>query len=124
MFIAAGLVNVAIATVFPQDPWGSPRTFAGQMHLILSGVIGVFQILSISLLGIWFNRTGISAGYGAYSLLTAGVVILSVGFFLMMAGTPLMGFAERILVLVGLQWVFVIALWMLSRRSYSGLWSS
>jgi hypothetical protein len=124
MFIAAGLVNVAIATVFPQDPWGSPRTFPGAMHMILSGVIGLLQILSISMLGIWFRRAGLSLSVGVYSLFTAGAVMLLVVFFIMMAGTPLMGFAERILILVGLLWTFVVALWMVSRISYSGQRSS
>jgi len=123
MFIAAGLINVAIATVYPQDPWGSPPTFAGEMHINLSGVIGLLQLLSISLLGIWFNRARIFPGFGAYSFLTAGAVILLVGFFLMMAGNPIMGFTERILVVVGLLWTFVLALWMVSRSSYAG-WRS
>jgi hypothetical protein len=123
MFIAAGLVNVATATVFPQDPWGSPATFPGEMHMILSGVIGVIQILSISLLGIWFSRTGIFPGFGTYSLLTVGAAILSGGFFVMMVGTPIMGLAERISILVGLLWTFMVALRMVSRRSSSG-WRS
>jgi hypothetical protein len=119
LFIAAGLINVAIATLYPQDPWGSPPTFAGEMHMNLSGVIGLLQLLSISLLGLWFRRAEIFPGFGAYSFLTAGAVILLVGFFLMMAGTPIMGLAERILILVGLLWTFVLALWMVSRRTYS-----
>ena len=124
MFIAAGLVNVAIATVFPQDPWGSPWTFAGEMHMILSGVIGLLQILSISLFGIWFHRTGISPGFAAYSFVTSGAVVLSVVFFIMMAGTSLMGLAERILIFIGLLWTFSIAVWMGSRTSHPGWQSS
>ncbi len=112
LFIIAGLVNVAIATVFPQDPWGTARTFAGQMHMILSAVIGVLQMLSILLLGIWFRRTGSSSGLAAYSFLTVGMVFLSAGFLLARVGTPLMGIAERISVLVGLLWTFTTALWM------------
>jgi hypothetical protein len=120
LFIIAGMVNVTTATVFPQDPWGSTRTFAGEMHIVLSGVIGALQLFSISLFGIWFIRAGNSRGYAVYSFLTAGAVILLVGFFLMMAGTPLMGFAERVLILAGLQWTFVVALWMVSRTSSPG----
>ena len=118
MSIAAGMLSVAIATVFPQDPWGSARTFAGEMHMILSAVIGVLQMLSISLLGIWFRRAGISAGLAAYSFLTAAAAIVFGGFLVTTAGTPLMGLAERISILVGFLWTFVIALWMVSRTSH------
>ena len=52
MFIAMGLVSVATATIFPQDAWGSPPTFPGEMHKILSGVIALLSILSMMLIGI------------------------------------------------------------------------
>jgi hypothetical protein len=120
MLIVAGIVTVAIATVFPQDPWGSARTVAGEAHVILSGVIGLLQILAITLLGIWFSRARISPGLAAYSFFTGGAVILLAGFFLKMAGTPLMGFAERISIFVGLLWTLVVALWTVSRTSHPG----
>lgn len=112
LFIAAAVINVFIATVFPQDPWGTPFTFPGMMHLILSGVIGILQVVSIALLGIWLLRMRVSPGLGTYSLLTAGVNPVLVGVFLTLAGTPLMGFAERCLILTGLLWTFVMAQWM------------
>jgi hypothetical protein len=112
MLAVAGLVSVAIATVFPQDPWGSTPSFAGEMHMMLTGAIGGLQTLSISLLGIWFHRGGISPGLAVFSFLTAGGVTLSAVYFLMMAGTPLMGFAERIPIFLGLMWTLLVARWM------------
>jgi hypothetical protein len=45
LFIAKGLVSVATATIFPQDAWGSPPTFAGEMHKSLIGLVGLLSIL-------------------------------------------------------------------------------
>jgi hypothetical protein len=115
MFILAGIIDVSIATVFPQDPWGSAPTLAGQMHLQLGGVIGALQIISVFILGIWFYQTQVSRRLGAYSIITAVVVVAALAYFLTMVGTPLMGFAERVLILIDLVWTFVIALWMTSR---------
>ena len=115
MFILAGVVDVAIATVFPQDPWGSAPTLAGQMHLLLGGIIGALQIASVFIFGIWFSHTQVSRGLGAYSFATSVVVIAALAYFLEMVGSPLMGFAERVLILVGLVWTFVIGAWMTSK---------
>ena len=48
LYIAAGLVSVATATIYPQDPWGSPPTFPGQMHMTLTGVVALLSMLSIT----------------------------------------------------------------------------
>jgi hypothetical protein len=55
-----GTLNILTATIFPQDEWGSPSTFFGEMHIIFSGVISMLSIMYILLFGIWFYRTGIS----------------------------------------------------------------
>jgi len=46
-FIAMGALNILTATIFPQDAWGTPSTFPGEMHLILSGVISILSIMYI-----------------------------------------------------------------------------
>jgi hypothetical protein len=64
LYIAMALVSVATATLFPQDAWGSPPTFAGEMHIVLIGLVGLLSILSMLLLGIWFTRAGVFPGFG------------------------------------------------------------
>ena len=86
------------------------------MREILSGVVGLFGILYMLFLGIWFNRAEIFPGFGTYSFISIGVVVLSVGFFIATLGSPLMGITERITILVGFLWTFILALWMFSRK--------
>jgi hypothetical membrane protein len=120
MYIAMGLVSVATATIFPQDAWGSPPTFPGEMHKILHGVIALLSIFSMILIGIWLNRTEIFPGFRTYSFATIVVVVLSAGFYVANLGSPIMGLAERITILVGFQWTFILALWMFSGKGYAG----
>ena len=119
MYSAMGLVSVATATIFPQDAWGSPPTFLGEMHKILSGVIALLSILSMMLIGIWLNRAEIFPGFRTYSFATIVVVVLSAGFYVANMGSTIMGLAERITILVGFQWTFILALWMFSRKGYA-----
>jgi hypothetical protein len=115
-FIAMGLLSVATATFYPQDAWGSPPTFPGKMHEILSGVVGLFGILYMLFLGIWFNRAEIFPGFGTYSFISIGVIFLSAVIFMATLGSPIMGITERITILVGFLWTFILALWMFSRK--------
>ena len=110
MIIAVGVATVGTA-IFPQDASGAPLTFAGVMHgILVFGVLLPFSILSTLLIGIWFKRADIFPGFGIYSFVTVGVVILLGGFSGAMMGTPIMGLAERLGVLAGFQWTFMLAL--------------
>lgn len=119
MFIAMGLMSVATATIFPQDAWGSPPTFPREIQKILSGVLASITILSMLLIGFWFNRANIFPGFATYSFVTVGLVVLSAGFFVAKVGSPIMGLAERVTILVGFLWTFILALWMFSRKGYA-----
>lgn len=115
LYILMGFVNIFTATIFPQDPWGTPATFRGQMHINLSGVIGILSIIAFILIGIWFKRTKIIPWFGAYSFITVVAVIISTGLYIASIDTPLMGLAERISALLGFQWTFVLALQIFMR---------
>lgn len=114
LIITMGVVNIATATVFPQDAWGSTPTFPGELHKILAGVLALLSILSTLLIGIWLTRSGIFPGFGTYSFITVGILVISGGFAVAKLGTPIMGITERITILVGLLWTFLLAMKMLS----------
>jgi hypothetical membrane protein len=115
-FIAMALLNVTTATVFPQDAWGSPPTFPGRMHIFVHGVISLLSFLYMILIGIWSNRAEVFPGFGTYSFITTGLAFLSAVFFAVNTGSPMMGLAERIAILVGFQWTFILALRMFLRQ--------
>jgi len=88
LIIATGVVNIATATVFPQDAFASPATFPGEMHKVLAGVLALLSMSSTLMLGIWLNRVGIFPGFGNYSFITFAVVLLTGGFAVTKLGTP------------------------------------
>jgi len=112
LYIAMGCVSVATAAIFPQDAWGSPPTFQGQMHITLTGIVGLLSIASILLLGIWFQQVKLFPGFKTFSFITIGLVVLSAAIFILMMGGPIMGLTERITALVGFTWTFVLARWL------------
>jgi hypothetical protein len=115
LFIAMGCLNVTTATIFPQDAWGSTPTFAGEMHIRISGFIGLISLFYMLLIGIWFIRTGISSKFGIYSFITIGLVVISAVLYMANTGSPYMGLTERVTILIGFQWTFTLALWMFLR---------
>ena len=114
LIIATGLVNIATATIFPQDAWGSPATFPGEMHKVLAGVLALLSMSSTLLLGIWLKRAGIFPGFGTYSFITFAIVLLTGGFAITKLGTPIMGLTERITIAAGMQWTIALSLTMYS----------
>jgi hypothetical protein len=114
-YVAMGLLSVTTAAIFPQDAWGTMPTLAGELHKVISGVIGLLTIISMALLGVWFIRTGTSTKFGVYSFITIGMAVLATGWYAVNIGRPLMGLTERAAALIGFQWTFALALWMYSR---------
>ncbi len=110
MIIAVGVASVGSA-IFPQDATGTPATVPGVLHIIM---VFAFQIpgaiLSTLLVGIWLRRTGIFPGFGIYSYISSGVIVLSGILAGPTVGTPIMGLVERISALAVHQWVFMLAL--------------
>jgi hypothetical protein len=110
MIIATGVLTVATA-IFPQDAWGAPPTLPGQIHKILVfGGLLPLSILSTLLVGMWLTRAGVFPGFRTYSFITVAVTVLLGGFSGATMGSPIMGLGERLAVLAGFQWTFVLAL--------------
>jgi hypothetical protein len=114
ILIVIGLITIATSTVFPQDPqqaWDAPPTFQGQMHKILAmGVLPVLSLASTVLIGLWMHRTSVIPGFGLYSFITLGVVIVAAVFTFATMDKDILGLTERITILTIQQWTFVLAL--------------
>lgn len=115
MIIAVGVATVGTA-IFPQDAMGAPPTTPGEIHKILVfGVLLPCSVLSTLLIGIWLKRADILPGFGTYSFITVGAIVLSGVLAGPTAGTPIMGLVERISAFTVHQWIFVLALKLLLR---------
>jgi uncharacterized protein DUF998 len=113
MIIAVGVATIATA-IFPQDAAGAPRTVAGVLHgIFVFGVLVPFTIVSTLLVGIWLRQAGVFPWFRTYSFITIAASILLAGLAGATLDTPMMGLTERLGVLAGFQWTFVLALKLL-----------
>jgi hypothetical protein len=110
MIIAVGVATVGTA-IFPQDASGAPPTVAGLIHgILVFGVLVPCTLLSTLLIGIWLRQANVFPWFRTYSFATVGVSVLLAGLAGATLGTPIMGLTERLGVLAGFQWTFVLAL--------------
>jgi hypothetical protein len=110
IFILVGVLNMFTATVFPQDPWGAPTTFPGEMHMIVSGIISVFSLIYMLLFGIWFRQARGTKAFMVYCFATIAGSILSGVWFAISVGSPMMGIAERVAIFIGFQWTLILSI--------------
>ena len=110
MIIAVGVATIGTA-IFPQDAAGAAATLAGKLHgILVFGVLVPFTIISTLLIGIWLKQAGIFPWFRTYSFITIAASILLAGLAGATLDTPFMGLTERLGVLAGFQWTFVLAL--------------
>ena len=109
LFILGGILNILTATIFPQDPWGATPTLPGQLHIVISGVISLLSILYMILFGVWFYQTGMARFFLIYTITTVFFVFLAAGWFMVSYGSPVMGLSERVTIMIGFQWTFLLA---------------
>lgn len=110
--IAMGFLTVITATLIPQGTWGSPDSYPGEMHKIVRAIISLLTTLSVLLIGIRFNHAKIFPGIGIYSFQANGAAVLSASFFAVNYEGPIMGLVERVSILIGFLWTFILALRM------------
>lgn len=87
-FISMHLVSITYG-LFPVDLPGSPITFLGTMHIVVTGLIIPLTILSPLLIGIGLRKLEFFKGFAIYSIIT-GIIIFVAG------GTTAVFFANKL----------------------------
>jgi hypothetical protein len=113
--IALGLATLG-TVIFPQDAEGAPVTLAGQVHkiLVFGGLIPL-SVLSTLFIGLWLRRASLFPGFGLYSFITVGAIVVMGGVGGATVETQYAGLVERIAALVTQQWLFVLGARLLLR---------
>ena len=103
---------VLLASVFPQDPIGSPATLSGTMHLVLVAISALCIVAAILLVGSGVDQNSdMWRNFQVYSILSV-VVMLTSGAstgVLIANDIALLGLAQRVTQLAYLQWFGVFA---------------
>lgn len=89
----------------------APVTFAGQMHMNVSGILSLISMLGMVLIAVWSRRVGLFPGFLPYTLVTVVAAAAAAGWFMVGIATSsfALGIAERVAALVGFQWNVVLA---------------
>jgi hypothetical protein len=111
LLAATGVAGLLMTMFFPQDPRGTPLTFAGKMHIALAGVESALTIVLVFLMGVAFRGYKHWPRFSKYSFVT-GVLIIITGVATALAtaqGRGILGLLERCTIGLFLLWVFVAA---------------
>ena len=109
--ILLGVFSALSGTIFPMGPFGGDETFAGNMHIILTGLNIVLVVLSIPMIGIGLNRIKQWKSFRLYSIMTVLVMIIfgASTSVLIMNDIEMLGLFERITIYAYQLWIFILA---------------
>ncbi len=113
-----GILSALSGTIFPMDPFGEEATFAGEMHIILTGINIVLIILAIPLIGIGLYREKQWKIFGLYSIITVLIMGTCGGLtsVLMMNNIELLGLFERITIYAYQSWILILAVLLIKEH--------
>ena len=114
-----GIFSALSGTIFPMDPFDTEATFAGNMHIIITGVNIILITLAIPMIGIGLNRLKKWKSFRLYSIITVLIMIIfgvSTS-FLVMNDIELLGLFERVTIYAYQSWIFVLAYLFLKQKS-------
>ncbi len=116
-----GIFSALSGTVFPMDPFNGDATFAGNMHIILTGLNIILIVLAIPMIGIGFYREKQWKSFRLYSIITVLIMVIfgASTSVLMMNNIELLGLFERITIYSYQLWIFVLAILFIKQRSIS-----
>lgn len=116
-FIMLHLVSISYG-FFPQDLPGSEVTFAGTMHLVVTGLIVPFTILTPFLIGFGFIKESKWKSFGIYSIISGFLILI----FGSLCGVffanklPYFGLVERINIGVLQVWTLLLSLKLITSK--------
>jgi hypothetical protein len=117
VLFAQGIFGL-VTLCFPEPASGmsAAMTHTGKMHIVFAGLSSLTTMLSILLMGFWFNKSQHLRRYAVYSFFSVAIIFLTGGFAAISVATqsPFAGVVERITIGGFMQWLFVIALAMVS----------
>jgi hypothetical protein len=109
-FILMHLISISYG-FFPQDLPGSVVTFTGTMHLVVTGLIVPFTILSPFLIGFGLIKEPKLKTFGIYSIISGFLILIfgSLCGIFFANKLPYFGMVERINIGVLQMWTFMLS---------------
>lgn len=111
VFLSMHLVSITYG-LFPQDLPGSPVTFLGTMHIVVTALIVPLTILSPLLVGYGLRKVPSFKNFATYSIVTGIAIFIAGGTTAMFYANklPYFGLVERINIGTLELWMFLLSL--------------
>lgn len=119
--IFLGIFSALSGTIFPMDPFNGDATFAGTMHIILTGINIILIILAIPIIGIDLYREKKWKSFRLYSIITVLIMGTCGGLtsVLMMNDIELLGLFEQITIYAYQLWIFILTFLLIKEQPTS-----
>ena len=106
-------------TIFPMDHFNVDSTFAGTMHIVLTGLNIVLLILALLLIGIGLYEEKQWKFFRLYSVLTVLIMVIfgALTSALVMNDIELLGLFERVTIYAYQLWLVILAILLIKEKS-------
>lgn len=117
MLATIGILGLLLL-FFPQDPRNSAVTFQSTMHIAIAGIISLFILISVLLIGINFRKIKEMKSFSIYSFVSFVVILVSGGAAAISVGTNYAygGLFQRITIFTFMLWVIVFSYLILRKN--------
>lgn len=106
------IIGITVPIFFPLNYGGEPTGFTGMAHLIIVMITGFIALAGMIVMWRGLRKVDEWKGYGIYSLITFVLTLIFTMILVIAAGSEVMGLAERLVIIVNDQYIFILALKM------------
>jgi hypothetical protein len=110
VFLSGKILGILVPIFFPLNYGGEPTGFTGIMHLIIVMITGFIALGGMIVMWRGLKKVDKWKGYNTYSLITFILTLVFTMWLVFAAGSPIMGLAERFVIIINGQYTFVLAL--------------
>lgn len=109
VFLSGKILGILVPIFFPLNYGGEPTGFTGIMHLIIVMITGFIALGGMIVMWRGLKKIDDWKSYSLYSLITFIVTLVFTMWLVFAAGSPIMGLAERFVIIINGQYTFVLA---------------
>jgi len=110
LLLSGNILGLIVPIFFPLNYGGLPTGITGTMHLIIVMLTGFIALAGMIAMWRGLRKVEEWKGYDVYSLITFIVTVIFTMILVLATGSEIMGLAERLVIIVNGQYLFVLAL--------------
>ena len=110
ILLIGNLLGITVPIFFPLNYGGEPTGITGMTHLIIVMLTGFIALGGMIAMWRGLRKVDEWKGYDVYSLITFILTIIFTMILVIAVGSEIMGLAERFVIIVNNQYIFVLAL--------------